>query len=47
MFEFSYVGVSLTGIFLWVRDGLKLSCLLCLVFAVMVFFNLFYETIGL
>ena len=47
MFEFSYVAISLTGILLWVLDGLKLSCHLCLVFEVMVYLTRLDVEIGL
>ena len=47
MFEFSYVAISLTGILLWVLQGLKLSCHLCLVFEVMVYLTRLNAKIGL
>ena len=46
MFEFSNVGISLTGILLWVLHGLQLSCHSFLVFDVMVYLDASMQKLG-
>ena len=46
MFEFSNVGISFTGILLWVLHGLQLSCHSFLVFDVMVYLDASMQKLG-